>query len=99
MALQFMRHLYSLDTLDTRFVVPATAPPKEALEQAERDAAAPRPVQSVKARCGNAGDSPQPARWRTPEFCFYYVSIAASIYFIIKLVYDVSKGTWQLSTQ
>ena len=97
MALQCVRRLYALDTLDTRFVVPATAPPKEALEQARRDPAAPQPVHTGTARPGNAGDRLQPARWRTLEFGCYYVSIAASIYCIIKLVYDVSKGTtWQL---
>jgi hypothetical protein len=42
MALSYLRQLYSLDTLDTRFVVPATVPPKEALEEANVDPAISR---------------------------------------------------------
>ncbi|KAF2846038.1 glycerol:H+ symporter-like protein [Plenodomus tracheiphilus IPT5] len=90
MALRFVRNLYSLDTLDTRFVIPATAPPKEALEEAKLDPAGPLPVQAVKGKDASTYESVQPARWRTPEFYFYYVSISASIYFMIKLVHDVS---------
>ncbi|KAI8939789.1 hypothetical protein NX059_003528 [Plenodomus lindquistii] len=90
MALRFVRQLYSLDTLDTRFIVPATAPPKEALEEAKLDPAGPLPVQHGKGKSGTISESVQPPRWRTPEFYFYYVSISASIYFIIKLVHDVS---------
>ncbi|KAH9880171.1 hypothetical protein J1614_002197 [Plenodomus biglobosus] len=90
MAFRFVRQLYALDTLDTRFIVPATTPPKEALEEAKLDPAGPLPVQGGKVKSGSTDESVQPARWRTLEFYFYYVSIAASIYFMIKLVHDVS---------
>jgi hypothetical protein len=89
MALRFIRQLYSLDTLDTRFIVPATAPPKEALEEAELDSAGPIPVQG-KSR--NAGDNVSAPRWNTPEFYFYYVAIICSVFFMFKAVLDVSKG-------
>ena len=93
MALKFTRQLYSLDTLDTRFVVPATAPPKEALEEAKLDPAGPLPVKD-----GRNGDKSLENRshaplWSTPEFYFYYVSIAASVFFMFKLVLDVSQGS------
>jgi hypothetical protein len=80
MALQYIRQLYSLDTLDTRFVIPATAPPKEALDKNGRD----------KSR--NHGDHGQPARWNTSEFYFYYVVISASVFVMFKSVIDVSKS-------
>lgn len=92
MALKFLRQLYSLDTLDTRFVVPATAPPKEALEEAKLDPAAPLPVQSGRAKNKNGGDNVQPSRWTTPEFYFYYVVILICLALMFKAVLDVSKG-------
>lgn len=89
MALSYLRQLYSLDTLDTRFVVPATAPPKEALEEANVDPANPLPVPHGKDK--SRGDV-QPSRWRTNEYYFYYVSISLSIFFMFKLVIECSKG-------
>jgi len=92
MALRFFRQLYSLDTLDTRFVVPATAPPKEALRDAELDPAGPLPTVDGKSKSRGSGDAVQPARWNTPEFYVYYVTISASIFMMLKLPYDCSKG-------
>lgn len=94
MALKFVRQLYSLDTLDTRFVVPATSPPKEALQEAKWNSTNPLPAQNTKDKSANTGDNVQPSRWNTPEFYFYYVSISASIFFMIKLVLDVSLSTY-----
>lgn len=89
MALRFFRQLYSLDTLDTRFVVPATVPPKEALEETEANPTRPisTTVQNGKAKGANVG----PPRWKTPEFMFYYVSIGISVILMFKGVLDVSK--------
>lgn len=92
MALRFFRQLYSLDTLDTRFVVPATAPPKEALRDAELDPAGPLPTDDAKSKSRGLGDNIQPARWNTTEFYVYYVTISASIFMMLKLPYDCSKG-------
>ena len=89
MALAYFRQLYSLDTLDTRFVVPATSPPKEALQEAKADPVNPYPTSNGKHK---AGEHVQPPRWRTNEFYFYYLSISASIFFMFKLVIDCSKG-------
>ncbi|KAJ4359411.1 glycerol transporter [Ascochyta clinopodiicola] len=90
MALSFLRQLYSLDTLDTRFVVPATAPPKEALQEAEVDPANPLPVPHGRDKKVGLEYAQQP-RWRTPEFYFYYVVISASVFFMFKLVIDCSQ--------
>ncbi|RMZ70149.1 glycerol:h+ symporter [Pyrenophora seminiperda CCB06] len=91
MALKLVRQLYSLDTLDTRFVVPATAPPKEALEEAKLDPAGPVPVQTGKDKSRSLGNNVQPPLWNTPEYYIYYVSIALSVFFMFNLVLDVSK--------
>jgi hypothetical protein len=92
MALQFFRQLYSLDTLDTRFVVPATATPKEALKEAELDPAGPLPTQDGRGKGRGGDEHVQPPRWNTLEFYVYYVSISASIFMMFKLVLQVSKG-------
>jgi hypothetical protein len=98
MALQFFRQLYSLDTLDTRFVVPATAPPKEALRDAELDPAGPLPAQDIKGKSRDVRDNVQPSRWNTPEFYVYYVSISASIFMMFYLVLQCSKS-WYIASK
>ncbi|KAH7095186.1 MBOAT, membrane-bound O-acyltransferase family-domain-containing protein [Paraphoma chrysanthemicola] len=90
MALTFFRQLYSLDTLDTRFFVPATTPPKEALREAELDSA-PSSTHDAREKDKNASGSVQSRLWNTPEFYVYYVVIAASVFMMFKLVLDVSK--------
>lgn len=91
MAFQFFRQLYSLDTLDTRFIVPANSPPKEALKEAELDPPGPLPTQDI-GRSKEQGNDVHPARWNTPEFYVYYVTISASIFMMFKLNLDCSKG-------
>ncbi|OWY57769.1 MBOAT-like protein [Alternaria alternata] len=91
MVLNFIRQLYSLDTLDTRFVVPATAPPKEALEEAKLDPAGPVPVKDGRDGSKNPENRSHPPLWNTPEFYFYYVVILTSVFFMFKLVLDVSQ--------
>jgi len=92
MALKFIRQLYSLDTLDTRFIVPATAPPKEALEEAKLDPVGPLPVKDGRDGNKRGESNVEPSRWNTPEFYFYYVVILASVFFMFKSVLDVSQG-------
>jgi hypothetical protein len=94
MALQFFRQLYSLDTLDTRFVVPATATPKEALKEAELDPLGPLPARNGEVKGKGSGEKVHPSRWNTPEFYVYYVSISASIFMMFKLVLQASKGRY-----
>ena len=92
MALKFIRQLYSLDTLDTRFFVPSNAPPKEALENAKVDPAGPVPVKDGREGGRRAENSFQPARWHTAEFYFYYVAISTCVFFMCKAVLDVSQS-------
>ncbi|EMD68502.1 hypothetical protein COCSADRAFT_33397 [Bipolaris sorokiniana ND90Pr] len=91
MALKFIRQLYALDTLDTRFVIPATTPPKEALEEAKLDPVGPIPVKEGREGTKRADGDIQPPRWNTLEFYFYYVAISASVFMMFKSVLDVSK--------
>ncbi|KAF1977167.1 glycerol:H+ symporter-like protein [Bimuria novae-zelandiae CBS 107.79] len=91
MALQYIRQLYSLGTLDTRFVVPSNAPPKEALELAELDPAQPLPVKNGQAQSKESTEDVQPSRWNTFEFKAYGVLISICVFFMFKAVLDVSK--------
>lgn len=84
--------LFSLETLDTRFFVPATAPPKEALKEAALDPAGPLPVQNGPTKGRGPVDNAQPSHWRTPEFYFYYLVILFCVLLMFKSVLDVSQG-------
>jgi hypothetical protein len=97
MALKFISQLYSLDTLDTRFVVPATAPPKEALEEAKLDPAGPLPIKDGRYGDKNAENKARSPLWSTPEFYFYYMAIITSVFFMFKLVLDVSRGSSKMT--
>lgn len=84
-----LTRLFSLETLDTRFIIPATAPPREALEAAALDPANPLPVQDDRKA---STDHVQPSKWNTSEFYFYYLVILVCVPLMFKAVIDVSKG-------
>lgn len=92
MSLSDLRRLFSLETLDTRFFVPATAPPKDALQETSFGTASPLPSQNGRSRGKGSTDNVQPPRWKTPEYYFYYAVIAICVPFMFKSVIDVSKG-------
>ncbi|KAF1956631.1 MBOAT-domain-containing protein [Byssothecium circinans] len=93
MILRTLKQLYSLDTLDTRFVVASSAPPKEALELAELDPARPLPVRNGRVKGREYDEDVQPSRWRTPELIVCSTIVAWSIYFMISTVVDVSRAS------
>ncbi len=92
MALNFFGQLYSLDTLDTRFIIPASAPPREALEEAKLDPTGSLPGLNGRSKGRSSGDAIQPSRWNTTEFYVYYVVVALSVLSMFKLVLDASNG-------
>jgi protein-cysteine N-palmitoyltransferase HHAT len=92
MVIQQLRQLYSLDTLDTRFVVPATAPPKEALELAELDPASPLPVRNGLAKGKQNAEGVRPPRWSTIEFYLWYLIVGMAVPLMFWSVLTVSRG-------
>ena len=92
MWLQFFRQLYSLETLDTRFVIPATAPPKEALEQFHAEGGKVPQQLNGRAERRSRPETAQPAHWKTPEFFFYYLVIGSAVPFMTWSVWSVSQG-------
>jgi hypothetical protein len=65
-ALSFLRDVYDLDTLDTRFTNSSSTPYNTVIES-RGDAAA------SKERASRFSGKAEPSRWRTPEFFFYYL--------------------------
>jgi hypothetical protein len=97
--LQYIKRLYSLDTLDTRFTIAATTPPRGAVTELQIDPAKPSP--SSRSQSGGKADGitkprqasdVQPSLWRTPEFYFYYFCFITIVPYMFKTGYDVSKG-------
>ncbi|KAL2856035.1 MBOAT, membrane-bound O-acyltransferase family-domain-containing protein [Aspergillus pseudoustus] len=82
--LSWFRRLYSLDTLDTRFTVPANTPVKVAAENTRS--------RSVKdARSNAVANNASPSKWGTPEFIFYYIIFLIAVPLMFKTVIDVSQ--------
>lgn len=80
--LTFFSHLYSVKTLDTRFV---NSPPSDSRGDAAKGATndergRKRPVNDI-----------QPPKWATLEYSVYFLSVFFSVAMMFKTVYDVSK--------
>ncbi|KAL6234704.1 hypothetical protein BDW75DRAFT_211519 [Aspergillus navahoensis] len=82
--LSWLRRLYSLDTLDTRFTVPANVPVKIAAEDT-------RPGSAKDARSNAVANSASPPKWGTHEFYVYYVIFLVAVPLMFKTVVDVSQ--------
>ncbi|KAL3452412.1 MBOAT, membrane-bound O-acyltransferase family-domain-containing protein [Aspergillus insuetus] len=82
--LSWFRRLYSLDTLDTRFTVPANTPVKVAAEDTRSGSA-------KDARSNTVANNASPSKWGTPEFFFYYIIFLIAVPLMFKTVVDVSQ--------
>ncbi|KAJ6151954.1 hypothetical protein N7497_006273 [Penicillium chrysogenum] len=74
----WLRRVYSLDTLDTRFTSSAT--PAHANTRPSKDA-----------RANVIAQGASPSLWRTPEFFVYYLFFIILVPLMFKTVIDVSK--------
>lgn len=79
----WLRRVYSLDTLDTRFTSTAITP----------NADTRRPAKDARANAIAQGASP--SLWRTPEFFIYYVFFIVLVPLMFKTVVDASKGEFR----
>ena len=84
--ISFLRQLYSLDTLDTRFTTSirtplkvADADPAQALKPEDEKTSAPLPTGASS------------SRWKTPEFYFYALVFILVVPQMFKAVVDVSQ--------
>ncbi|KAM4067246.1 MBOAT, membrane-bound o-acyltransferase family protein [Hirsutella rhossiliensis] len=82
--LSFLRKVYDLDTLDTRFTSSSAAPYQTVID-ARSDAATSR-ESAAKAQA-----RAQPPMWRTPEFYLYYLVFALAVPYMFWTAYHVSR--------
>ncbi|KNG80499.1 glycerol:H+ symporter (Gup1), partial [Aspergillus nomiae NRRL 13137] len=82
--LSWFRRLYSLDTLDTRFIVSSNTPLKAV-------AADTRSAPAKDARANAIASNAAPSKWRTPEFWVYYVIFLIAVPLMFKTVIEVSQ--------
>lgn len=92
----YIRSIYALDTIDTRFTNPSSNPYKtvvdtraeSALIYAKRDDSIP----GVGVKTDRRGlPIAQPSRWRTAEFIFYYFVFLTIVPYMFWIAYDVSR--------
>jgi hypothetical protein len=82
--LPYLRKVYDLDTLDTRFTSSSSAPYQTVID-ARGDPVIEREV-ADKAR-----SSAPPSKWLSPEFFLYYIVIIVVVPYMFWIAYDVSK--------
>ncbi|THW71295.1 glycerol:H+ symporter-like protein [Aureobasidium pullulans] len=88
--LSFIKKLYSLDTLDTRFTTSTKTPHKLTPEDSIADSKLPA-QQILQPGKEQSLPGTQPSKWNTPEFYFYYICFLTIPVFMVKAVYDVSQ--------
>ncbi|WEW58019.1 glycerol transporter [Emydomyces testavorans] len=81
--LSWLRRLYSLDTLDTRFTVSATTPLSLAADSNRSGAQDRRNAKQTK-------NGASPPKWNTLEFYIYYVVFIVAVPLMFKTAIDVS---------
>ncbi|KAJ6028482.1 Glycerol uptake protein 1 [Penicillium herquei] len=79
----WLRRIYSLDTLDTRFTSTATTPGNAAADT--------RPAAAKDARANAIAQNAPAPLWRTPEFFVYYLFFITLVPLMFKTVVDASK--------
>ncbi|QDS71327.1 hypothetical protein FKW77_002066 [Venturia effusa] len=93
------RKIYCLDTLDTRFSIPANVPPKHANTELQEIPAIPNLSEERVSKSRPDGAPTQslpdakPSLWNTWEFYVYYFVFITCVPMMFKAVYDVSQST------
>jgi len=92
----YVRGIYALDTIDTRFTSSSSTPYKAVVDAridpatsiSKRDDSVP----GVGVRTDSRGKPiAQPSKWRTPEFYFYYFIFIITVPYMFWVAYDVSR--------
>ena len=82
----FLRSVYDLDTLDTRFTTSSTVPYKTVVDS-RNDLNGRRKSASKPDTRGS------PSKWNTPEFYLYYVIFVVTVPYMFWTAYDVSRAS------
>ncbi|MBE3044566.1 hypothetical protein IMZ48_18760 [Candidatus Bathyarchaeota archaeon] len=84
--LAYLRSVYDVSTLDSRFTTPSTIPHRAALSSARDDDPSKDHAAAVKATAS-------PSRWKTPEYIAYGLFLAWAIPGMFVIGYSVSQRT------
>ena len=82
--LSFVRNLYDLDTLDTRFTSSSSVPYQTVIDARSDPATSQESAAKARARA-------PPPKWQTPEFYLYYLVFAFAVPYMFWIAYDVSR--------
>lgn len=83
-AFSFLRQVYDLDTLDTRFLSSSSTPYQAVIEARKDPRAAKEAASRAQARA-------PPPKWQTPEFYLYYLVFLWAVPYMFWVAYDVSR--------
>lgn len=88
----YIRSIYSLDTIDTRFTGDPNTPYAAHIDPVKLDSKEDGPPQGVAVkRDGHGRPIAQPSLWKTPEFYFYYLVFIVIVPYMFWIAYDVSR--------
>jgi hypothetical protein len=85
----WLRRLYSLDTLDTRFTATAITPTNANVNSNSNSDTRPA---AKDARASSIAQNARASLWHTPEFFIYYLFFITLVPLMFKTVIDASKG-------
>lgn len=85
--LKFLRSIYDLDNLDTRFTSSSSVPYKTIVEARTDPAQSKEPPNKVQSRS-------QPSKWGTPEYLLYIFLLSFIVPYMFWIAYDVSRRTY-----
>ncbi len=104
--LQFWRKLYSLETLDTRFVIPSNTPPGVTATGFELNHTRPEASEQQNATTSSSGPprselapNTRPSLWNTTEFYVYYFLFVTIVPWMCYVPYTVSKRRFDRSSE
>lgn len=89
--LYYFRKLYSLDTLDTRFVISSTTPPRQPATELREQNGRAASAESSKTSKRDAVPGTQSSKWNTPEFYLYYLVFLIAVPSMFKVAIEVSQ--------
>lgn len=92
----YIRSIYALDTIDTRFTNSSAIPYKSVVDARADSAAATSKrddsIPGVGVKTDYSGRPiAQPSKWKTPEFYFYYFVFIITVPYMFWVAYDVSR--------
>lgn len=82
--LSFLRSVYTLDTLDTRFTTPSATSYRTVIDSRNDPGSKDGHKERIAARA-------TPSKWNTPEFYIYYLVFAFCIPMMLWIPYTVSR--------